>query len=636
MAATVTCKYCAFLSYSHRDARMANVVHTRLEGFRIDKDLVGPDTATGPVPKQLRPIFRDRNDFDAGEELAAQTVAALDDAAALILLASPHSAESKPVDAEVRLFRERHPDRPLIPLILDGSPGDPVQECFPPALRELDGVLAADLRETGDGLALALAKIVARLLGLPPDEVFRRAERERRRRARIRQAVMGALIVLAVAAIGAALYARHQQQVAEAEQQKAEALAAQQAALLDETLKTATEIVDLAVAGAEKSGVQRSYTIALLTKAEGFFDGMAKYGRSTPELQYRKAWMLIQFARNYAIVGDTGKERARALEAQQLLAILAKATPDDANYQGSLALADIEVGNVLVAQGNLTGALASYRDSLAIMERLTKADPGSTDWQRDLSISYEKVGDVLVTQGSLFEAIVSYMRSGTILERLVQSDPGNTLWQLDLSVAYEELGDVGAAEGFLPLALFSYRESLPIRERLAKSDPSNAGWQRNLSVLYGKVGDVLKAQGNLTDALQSSRDSLAISERLAKADPSNAGWQRDLSISYERVGDVLLAQGNLPDALESYRDSLAIQERLAKSDPGNAGWQRDVAVSHAKVASVLLKSGQAAEARQHLAAGREIMAKLVAQFPDWSQWKEDLAWFDDQIAALGR
>jgi hypothetical protein len=31
----------------------------------------------------------------------------------------------------------------------------------------------------------------------------------------------------------------------------------------------------------------------------------AQYGRSTPELRYRKAWMLIQFARNYAILGDT-------------------------------------------------------------------------------------------------------------------------------------------------------------------------------------------------------------------------------------------------------------------------------------------------------------------------------------------
>lgn len=175
-------RYRAFLSYSHRDSLAAKRLHARIEGFRIDKDLVGRDTVMGPVPKHLRPVFRDRHDFDAGGPLREQTIAALDDAAAFILLASPASAASKPVDEEVRLFRSRHPDRPLIPLILDGDPGDPKHECFPPALREVGGVLAADLRETGDGSQLALAKIVARLLGLPPDEVFRRARREARRR----------------------------------------------------------------------------------------------------------------------------------------------------------------------------------------------------------------------------------------------------------------------------------------------------------------------------------------------------------------------------------------------------------------------------------------------------------------------
>jgi hypothetical protein len=33
------------------------------ESFTIDKDLVGRQPANGPVPKALRPFFRDRNDF---------------------------------------------------------------------------------------------------------------------------------------------------------------------------------------------------------------------------------------------------------------------------------------------------------------------------------------------------------------------------------------------------------------------------------------------------------------------------------------------------------------------------------------------------------------------------------------------
>ena len=116
-------KYRAFLSYSHADTGTALRVHSRLESFHIDKELVGRVTPAGPIPKALRPIFRDRNDFDAGASLGAETAAALDDSAALILLASPHAARSKYVDGEVRLFKSRHPDRPVVPLIIDGDAG---------------------------------------------------------------------------------------------------------------------------------------------------------------------------------------------------------------------------------------------------------------------------------------------------------------------------------------------------------------------------------------------------------------------------------------------------------------------------------------------------------------------------------
>ena len=318
--------------------------------------------------------------------------------------------------------------------------------------------------------------------------------------------VAGFCLLLAVLASGSAVFAWQELKTNEA--------------FLSATLKTAADIVDTAVAQAEKYRVPRAATLELLTKAEGLFDDMARYARPTPELQYRKAWMLIQFARNYAILGDTGKERAHAEEAYHLLAGLAAANPDYIAYR---------LGPHCRLRRGRRFLLApkSYSEGLAIVERLAQSDPGNARWRRDLSVSYDKVGDVQLAQGNL------------------------------------------------PEALKSFRDGLAIRDRLAKADPGNAGWQRDLSVSYDKVGDVLVAQGDLPEALTSFRDGLAIGDRLAKADPGNAGWQRDLSVSYIKVGDVLVAQGNLPEAVRLC-DGLAIGDRLAKADPGNAGWQRDL------------------------------------------------------------
>ncbi len=62
-------KYRAFLSYSHADTPLAKGLHARLESFPL-RGLSGRETALGPVPKSLRPIFR--------ETLNDQSMAALD------------------------------------------------------------------------------------------------------------------------------------------------------------------------------------------------------------------------------------------------------------------------------------------------------------------------------------------------------------------------------------------------------------------------------------------------------------------------------------------------------------------------------------------------------------------------------
>jgi hypothetical protein len=56
-------------------------------------------------------------------------------------------------------------------------------------------------------------------------------------------------------------------------------------------------------------------------------------------------------------------------------------------------------------------ALKSYRDGLAIRDRLAASDRSNTEWQRDLSVSYNKIGDVLKVQGDLAGALSAYRDS---------------------------------------------------------------------------------------------------------------------------------------------------------------------------------------------------------------------------------
>ncbi len=627
VAEAATIRYRAFLSYSHRDTAWAKWLHAALEGYRVDKDVVGRATPAGPVPKTLRPIFRDREDFSAGHSLTAQTLAALEGSQFLVVICSPNAAKSQYVNEEIRRFKALGRADRVIPVIVDGEPGDPSCECFPAALRfkvspegaltgEREEPIAADARAQGDGKELAKQKLVAALLGLRLDEVVRRAERARRRRNRFWSALAGLFLLLAIGTTGSAAYAWQQLKTNDA--------------FLSATLKTATEIVNTAVAQAEKYNVPRTATLDLLARADVLFDNMAQYGRPTPELRYRKASMLIAFAANYEILGDTTKQLARATQAHRLLADLAAEKPDDLTYQHELSAALNSVGDVLAARGQLDDALASYRASLAIRDRLAVADRGNVRWQRDLASAHNKIGDVLQAQGKLDDALANYRLSATIGEALAARDPALARWH---ALALGRVGEVLHAQGKLDQALASYQA---VRERLAAADPGNVMWQRELSVALVKIGDVLRDQGKLDAALASYRQSHAIDERLTALDPSNVGWQHDLSASHERIGNVLRVQWDLPGALQEYEAKRVILARLAAADPSNEGWQRDLSVAQSKIGDVLRYQGKLEEALAIFRASRAIDERLTKADPSNAEWQRDLSLAYERIGAVLR
>jgi tetratricopeptide (TPR) repeat protein len=105
------------------------------------------------------------------------------------------------------------------------------------------------------------------------------------------------------------------------------------------------------------------------------------------------------------------------------------------------------------------------------------------------------LGDVLQTKGRLDEALAAFRESLAISQRLASLDPSNAAWQRDLAVAHSKVGDILQEQGRLDEALAAYREDFAISQRLVSTDPANAAWQRELAVAHSKVGDILQAQG---------------------------------------------------------------------------------------------------------------------------------------------
>ena len=168
----------AFISYNHKDVKIAKWLQKKLESYKLPTGIQNEFQST----RYLRPIFRDRSDLNTGilsEELHNN----LNSSKYLIVICSPNSAASGWVSEEVRTFIEWGRLEYIIPFIIGGTPnsGDE-NECFPYALCEYTKtfpekeLLGVDIRE--DSKEKAFIRVVSRILGLTFDDLWKRHKRE--------------------------------------------------------------------------------------------------------------------------------------------------------------------------------------------------------------------------------------------------------------------------------------------------------------------------------------------------------------------------------------------------------------------------------------------------------------------------
>ena len=250
------------------------------------------------------------------------------------------------------------------------------------------------------------------------------------------------------------------------------------------------------------------------------------------------------------------------------------------------------------ADAEFDDAIAMYRKSLAIRQRLASSDKGNSQWQRDLLIMYTKLGDVLAAQQKYEDAFATYQMSLDIAGALANNGQGNVEWQRDEYVAHERLGDMLLKQGNFGGALAAFQRSLDLRRKRASADLDNERWQRDLFIIQDKIGDLQLSEGSLNEAMASYQSSLDLRRRLVGKDVDPAQRQDDLSIGYIKLGDALLALGKRDDALASYSKGAAIARAAVGENDINNSHVPVFALSRA--ANILLRLGRPAEAIGYL------------------------------------
>lgn len=193
-------KYFAFISYNSHDTTWGKKLQHKLEGYRMPATLCSEH---GWKRKPIKPVFFAPTDIQPGG-LTAELQERLKASRNLIVICSPHSAQSEWVGKEIEFFHSLGRTENIHFFIIDGVPhsGNPATECFNQIVDTLGlpEILGANIHERiyrwpWLNRERAYVQLITKLLGVEFDSIWQRHRRMLRQK--IAAWTVGIVFVLA-------------------------------------------------------------------------------------------------------------------------------------------------------------------------------------------------------------------------------------------------------------------------------------------------------------------------------------------------------------------------------------------------------------------------------------------------------
>lgn len=529
-------RYRAFISYSHRDASVAQWLHSALESYRAPKHLIGRETPTGTIQKRLGPLFRDRDELPVAADLTGQINEALAATQFLIVLCSTASAKSKWVNQEVINFKRLKGAGSIIAVIVDGEPfasnmpGREAEECFAPALRfhvTADGALsdqpaepiAADLRTGKDGKRLVKLKVLAGLLGVGLDELV---QRETLRRQRFMTAVTFASLA-GIGVMGAltfdAIEARNEAEVAQgnAERRRSEAES------LIEYMVT-----DLRDPLRENGRVKEFNEISERT---------LKY-YNNEVLSALPDNSVAQRARVLQFVGESRLQEKDYAGAEQFLTAARDATmtlssrhPNDTERLNEHSQSEFLLGRLFLEQNEYVQAERAMASYVELAARALSTSPENLSLQAFVAKALVSHGGVLLRMGDIKSAKLSFLEADARWSAIQKSLPNDDQVLSGVAVANAWAADALRMDGEIIEAISSQKKNREAFEKLRSTGLKDRSSDLRLATSYRKLARLYFESGQASEALAANNSAITISSELIFHDSKNGVWLEEYIVS---------------------------------------------------------------------------------------------------------
>gem|GEM_PF-681256 len=289
-------------------------------------------------------------------------------------------------------------------------------------------------------------------------------------------------------------------------------------------------------------------------------------------------------------IGDPQGALATLDKALAIAGRLARVQPEDPAVSRALGMAQQSRSEVLFGIGKTPDAVASMRAATAIFDALAARPSASVDALAEAATAHGGLGDELGQSGTaslsdLTGALAAFRKTLEIDQRILQLDPSYARAIRGMALIRTKIATI-EAETDPGAALPDYRQALDSMRSLPEAVQSTLPNQRILSTILRKYGLALKDTGDYEQALQNFERARTMLQRFVDLDPQDARALNDLEAGLENEAECYedRAQGIFPgvtrnrsadarSALRLVTDARRILARLLDQEPGNELWR---------------------------------------------------------------
>jgi len=535
-------KFTGFLSYCRADGDAVTRLHRRLESFVIPKSL------RKDGQKTLGRFFQDKVELAASHEVAGGLTENLDESRFLILCCSSEAGESHWVNEEVKHVLKQRGQQAILAVILRG---DSARATFPPALRD-NPPLAADLRACGDGEEIGFLKLVAGILDVDLGEIIDRQKAAQRRQMQIRSFLIGLFALLAVAATFSAWQAIQQRDRAE---------------------KMALEAIDIGSGVVDRAEeLSRTYAVpteavqGLLTFAGERFERLFEAGVKNPELERRRAVLLLSFA---DVAKRTGDVTAQGRYADAAIDHFASLLERKEGLGGYYSRALMSSADAALTRGDDVTGMKHYTDALSILRSSYQDGEKDLGSRQLLAGALYHLGMARLRRKEVDQALPLLEEALPLYEENWKEKPEDDINATNLITCLDSLGGARALNQDLENARIMIEKSIvTARDWIAKS-PASLPARSTLALSLMKKAQLQSDTQDMAGAIITFEETIQVSRNLAAKDPGNAILANHLAFRLVLMAQTVQKSGDFKRAGELANEGIRLREIEIGKDQAN-------------------------------------------------------------------